>query len=62
MTNGFVSDFGHLVIGDYLEFGIWILGFQCVFGSGYAGLGELLFMGDLIHTGNARSFACVVRS
>jgi len=33
MTNAFVSDFGHLVIGDYLEFGIWILGFQCLFGS-----------------------------
>jgi hypothetical protein len=30
----FVSEFGHLVIGNYLEFGIWILGF----GSGYAGL------------------------
>jgi hypothetical protein len=25
--NGFVSEFGHLVIGNYLEFGIWILGF-----------------------------------
>jgi hypothetical protein len=23
--NGFVSEFGHLVIGNYLEFGIWIL-------------------------------------
>jgi hypothetical protein len=31
--------FGHLVIGNYLEFGIWILGFRCLFGSGYAGLG-----------------------
>jgi hypothetical protein len=35
--NGFVSEFSHLVIGNYLEFGIWILGFQCLFGSGYAG-------------------------
>jgi hypothetical protein len=33
--NGFVSEFGHLVIGNYLELGIWILGF----GSGYAGRG-----------------------
>jgi len=23
MTDGFVSDFGHLVIGNYLEFGLW---------------------------------------
>jgi hypothetical protein len=38
MTNGFVSDFGHLMIGNYLEFGIWILGFQCLFGAGYSGL------------------------
>jgi hypothetical protein len=28
MTNGSVSDFGHLVIGNYLEFGIWIFGFS----------------------------------
>jgi len=28
ITSGFVWDFGHLVIGDYLEFGIWILGFR----------------------------------
>jgi hypothetical protein len=35
--NGFVSEIGHLVIGHYLEFGIWILGFQCLLGSGYAG-------------------------
>jgi hypothetical protein len=44
--NGFVSEFGHLVIGNYLEFGIWILGFQCLFSSGYAGLGvgrEIIF-------------------
>jgi hypothetical protein len=27
------------VIGNYLESGIWKLGFQPVFGSGYAGLG-----------------------
>ena len=40
MTNGFVSDFGHLVIGNYLEFGIWILGFQCLLGSGCAGVGN----------------------
>jgi hypothetical protein len=26
--NGFVLEFGHLVIGNYLEFGIWILGFS----------------------------------
>ncbi len=39
MTNGFVLEFGHLVIGSYLEFGIWILGFQFLFGSGYDGLG-----------------------
>jgi hypothetical protein len=26
--NGFVSDFGHWVIENYLEFGIWILGFH----------------------------------
>jgi hypothetical protein len=32
--------FGHLVIGDYLEFGIWILRFRCLFGSGYAELGK----------------------
>ena len=37
--NGFVSEFGYLVIGNYLEFGIWILGFQCLFDSGYAVLG-----------------------
>ena len=37
--NTFVLDFGHLVIGNYLEFGIWILEFQPLFGSGYAGLG-----------------------
>jgi len=36
--NGFVSEFGHLMIGNYLEFGIWILGFQCLFGAGYSGL------------------------
>jgi hypothetical protein len=36
--NGFVPEFGHLVIGNYLEFGIWILGFQTLFGSGCAGL------------------------
>jgi hypothetical protein len=29
--NGYVSEFGHLVIGNYLEFGIWILGFECLF-------------------------------
>jgi len=33
MTSGFVSDFGHLVIRNYLDFGIWILGFQCLLGS-----------------------------
>jgi hypothetical protein len=33
MTDALGSDVGHLVIGDYLEFGIWILGFQCLFGS-----------------------------
>jgi hypothetical protein len=38
--HGGISDFGHLVIGDYLEFGIWILGFRCLFGSGYAELGK----------------------
>jgi hypothetical protein len=38
--NGFVSEFGHLVIGNYLEFGIWILGFQCLFASCYAALAE----------------------
>jgi hypothetical protein len=37
--NGFVSKFGHLVIGNYLEFGIWILGFHCLLRSGYAALG-----------------------
>jgi hypothetical protein len=37
--NGFVSEFGHLVIGNYLEFGIWILGFRCLLGSSYAGIG-----------------------
>jgi hypothetical protein len=37
-ANGFVSKFGHLVIGDYLEFGVWILGYQCLLGSRYAGL------------------------
>jgi hypothetical protein len=26
--NGFVLEFGHLVIENYLEFGIWILGFS----------------------------------
>jgi len=34
--NGFVSEFGHLVIGNYLEFGIWYLEFQPC--SGYTGL------------------------
>jgi hypothetical protein len=29
--NGFVSEFGHLVIGNYFEFGIWILRFQYLF-------------------------------
>jgi hypothetical protein len=29
--NGSVLKFGHLVIGDYLGFGIWILGFQYLF-------------------------------
>jgi hypothetical protein len=38
--NAFVSDFGHLVIGNYLEFEIWILVFKWLFGSGYAGLGR----------------------
>jgi hypothetical protein len=37
--NGFASEFGHLMIGNYLEFGIWILGFECLMSSGYAGLG-----------------------
>jgi hypothetical protein len=39
--NGFVSEFGPAFggIGDYLEFGIWILGFQTLFGSSYVGLG-----------------------
>jgi hypothetical protein len=32
---GFVLEFGHLVIGNYLEFGIWILGFHCLSASGY---------------------------
>jgi hypothetical protein len=35
---GGILDFGQLVIGDYLEFGIWILGFRCLFVSGYAEL------------------------
>jgi hypothetical protein len=33
--NGFVSEIGNLVVEHYLEFGIWILGFQRLFGSGY---------------------------
>jgi hypothetical protein len=52
--NGFVSEFGHLVIGNYLEFGIWILGFQCLFGSGYTGLG--LAKGKGSSLGLARRF------
>jgi hypothetical protein len=31
--NGFVSEFGHWVIENYLEFGIWILEFESLFGS-----------------------------
>jgi hypothetical protein len=31
----FVLEFDHLVIGNYLEFGIWILGFHRLFGPGY---------------------------
>jgi hypothetical protein len=41
--NGFESEFGHLVIGNYLEFGIWRLGCHPVFGSGCAGLGGNAF-------------------
>jgi hypothetical protein len=39
--NGFVSKFGPAFggIGNYLEFGIWILGFHCLLRSGYAALG-----------------------
>jgi hypothetical protein len=32
--NGFVLEFGHLGIGNYLEFDIWYLEFQPLFGSG----------------------------
>ena len=33
------------MIGNYLEFGIWILEFQPLSGSGYAGLGIDFFYG-----------------
>jgi hypothetical protein len=36
--NRFVSEFGHLVIGNYLKFGIWGLGFQSLFASRCVGL------------------------
>jgi hypothetical protein len=36
----FVSKFGRWVIGNYLEFRVWILGFEHLFYSGYAGLGR----------------------
>jgi hypothetical protein len=42
--NGFVSEFGHLVIGNYLGFGIWDLDIGIFpargFGSCYAGLAK----------------------
>jgi hypothetical protein len=37
MTHGFVSDFGRLVIGYYLEFEIW--DFNPAWFRAYAGLG-----------------------
>ncbi len=37
--NRFALEFGHLVIANYLEFGIWTLGFQYLFCSDDAGLG-----------------------
>ena len=37
--NAFIPKFDHLVIGNYLQSGIWVLKFQFLFGSGYAELG-----------------------
>ncbi len=40
MSNGFGSDFGHLVIRDYLGFGYWNFPKTAGFDSAYAGLGN----------------------